>query len=69
MKLKKVNRELAEKMCFKVSNEGIGYALLEGYLDCSKGTVLEPIVKKAEESLRELDNALNELREEYELEE
>ncbi len=60
--MKKLTEEEAIVACYKADNEGLAYAIQEGYLDYP-GTVLEGPVKKAKAALEVVEQILNTLRE------
>lgn len=69
--MKKVSKENAELICFKADSEGFDYCFTD-YSDWkkeTKGTNLEPLVKAYQDASENLKSALDELREEYEIEE
>lgn len=66
--MKKITKKQAEILCFKADNEGVSYAIQNGYLD-APGTELEPLVNQAKDLLDKIDSILEDLREKYDISE
>lgn len=70
MKNKKVTKENAELICFKVDSEGFDYCFTEysDWKEETKGTTLEPLIKAYQQAKENLERELFELREKYDIE-
>ncbi len=66
-KLRELTKEEAEILCYKVDNEGMAYAVKEGYCDFP-GTTIQPVVDKAKKAMKELEACIEQLKEEHEIE-
>lgn len=65
--MKKINRKQAGVICFKVDIEGLTYALQEGYLSDLEGTKYNDVFFKAQEAITELEKAIKEIRDEFDI--
>lgn len=69
--MKKVSKKNAEIICFKVDTEGFDYCFTaySAWKEETDGTNLEPLILAYRQAQEKLNDAVNELREEYEIEE